>query len=167
MQQHHQRVLQQFREAAAEAGITKMQIVDADGETIIAVRRSGLTDAQKARLAVVDNRANETSDWDTDVLTQLAADGMDLSDLFTGDEFSALANLNGVPDDPNELWQGMPEFVTEPLAIKTIHVHFKSLEDVKSFAALLQQPITEQTRSVWHPMAEKRDLKSFGYTNES
>lgn len=77
-------------EAAGEAGITKLQIVEADGETIIAVRRKGLTPEQKARLAVIDNRANETSDWDAEVLAELAAQGVELDDLWSGDELTAL-----------------------------------------------------------------------------
>lgn len=77
-------------EAAGEAGITKLMVVEADGETIVAVRRSNLTDEQKARLAVIDNRANETSDWDAEVLAGLVEDGLKLDDLFSGDELSAL-----------------------------------------------------------------------------
>lgn len=46
-------------EAAAQAGIERVQVVDADGETLIAVRRSGLTEEQKRRLALFDNRAAE------------------------------------------------------------------------------------------------------------
>ena len=34
-------------EAAQQAGIDKVQIVESDGNTIIAVRRTGLTDEQK------------------------------------------------------------------------------------------------------------------------
>src|SRR3990167_9175396 len=38
-------------EAAAEAGITRLRVVEADGNELIAVRRRGLTDDQKRRLA--------------------------------------------------------------------------------------------------------------------
>jgi hypothetical protein len=58
-------------EAAGEAGITKMQIVDADGETIVAVRRTGLTPKQKRLLALADNRATELSEWDDTQLNTL------------------------------------------------------------------------------------------------
>ena len=59
-------------DAAAEAGITKLQVVDVDGETVVAVRRTGLTPAQKTRLALFDNRAAEHAQWDTDVLLALS-----------------------------------------------------------------------------------------------
>src|SRR4026209_1099102 len=39
-------------EAAAEAGITKLRVIDAAGDELIAVRRSGLTDEQKRALAI-------------------------------------------------------------------------------------------------------------------
>ena len=83
-------------EAAAAAGIERVQIVDADGETIIAVRRSGLTDEQKTKLALYDNRAAELADWDAEVLAQLADDGADLSAFWFEDELADV--LNVVPD---------------------------------------------------------------------
>lgn len=64
-------------EAAAEAGITKVLVVDADGETIVAVRRSGLTQAQKHRLAIDDNRANDLSEFDDEVMREFAAEGFE------------------------------------------------------------------------------------------
>ena len=67
-------------EAAAQAGITKLQIVEADGETIIAVKRRGLTKKQKIQLAIADNRANELSEWEPDVLADLLKD-LDAEDL--------------------------------------------------------------------------------------
>ena len=79
-------------EAAGEAGITKVQVVEADGQTIVAVRRRGLTAEQKAKLALYDNRAAELADgWYAGVLKELAAE-IDLSQLFTADE---LAELTG------------------------------------------------------------------------
>ena len=51
-------------EAAAEAGITKLRVIDASGDELIAVRRSGLTDAQKRALAIYDNRTAELATWE-------------------------------------------------------------------------------------------------------
>ena len=61
-------------EAAAQAGLERVQVVDADGRTLIAVRRSGLTPEQKVRLALYDNRTAELADWDDGVLAELVAD---------------------------------------------------------------------------------------------
>ena len=61
-------------EAAGEAGITKLKIVEADGETIIAVRRTGLTPAQKRKLALYDNRTGELSDWEEKTLVGMLKD---------------------------------------------------------------------------------------------
>jgi DNA modification methylase len=95
-------------EAAGEAGLTKVQVVEADGNTIIAVRRRGLTPEQKARLAIFDNRAAELADgWDTEVLKALAADGVDLSTFWNEDELAALyeadAKPNGGLTDPDSV----------------------------------------------------------------
>jgi hypothetical protein len=77
-------------EAAAEAGITKVQVVEADGNTIVAVRRTGLTPEQKAKLALYDNRAAELADgWDAGVLKELATE-IDLSKMFSADELAEL-----------------------------------------------------------------------------
>jgi len=70
-------------EAAAEAGIENLQIVDVDGETIVAVRRTGLTEEAKKRLAYFDNRTAELADWDADVILADLEAGVDFDGLFT------------------------------------------------------------------------------------
>lgn len=86
-------------EAAAEAGLTKVQVVDADGETVVAVRRTNLTPAQKARLALFDNRAAELAEgWDAEVLKALQGEGVSLAGLWGDDELRELYNQ---PPDVN------------------------------------------------------------------
>lgn len=85
-------------EAAAEAGITKVMVVDADGETIVAVRRTGLTEREKTRLALFDNRAAELAGWDAAALAEYAVnDPGALDSLFTKGELDALG-ASAVPD---------------------------------------------------------------------
>ena len=86
-------------EAAAEAGITKVQVVEADGETVIAVRRTGLTKTQKQQFALFDNRTAELAEWDIDVLKGLALDGLDLAPF----EFDAgmLAEISAPENFPS------------------------------------------------------------------
>jgi DNA modification methylase len=108
-------------EAAQQAGIDQVRIVEADGDELIAVRRSGLTPEQKRRLALLDNRTAELAEWDTEMLASLAED-TDLSGLWEEDELANLlaaeappAALLGDPDDvpglpadpvtqPGDLW---------------------------------------------------------------
>lgn len=89
-------------EAAAVAGIERVQVVDADGETIIAVRRRNLTPEQKTRLALFDNRAAELADWDPATLAALL-DDVSPAGLWTDDELAALlttvAATDAIPPD--------------------------------------------------------------------
>lgn len=64
-------------EAAAAAGIEKVRVVDVDGETIVAVRRTGLTAKQKALLALYDNRTAELAEWDREQLLAQPDDVLD------------------------------------------------------------------------------------------
>lgn len=99
-------------EAAAAAGIHRVQVVDGDGETIIAVRRSNLTPEQKQRLALFDNRAAELASWDTDVLAEMVEAGDDLSGIWTDDELAAL-----LPTEPT----APAEFASYDEDIETTH----------------------------------------------
>ena len=87
-------------EAAVEAGIENLQIVDVDGETVVAVRRKGLTPEQKKRLAYFDNRTAELADWDSEqVLADLEA-GVDLDGLFTDIELEDFGWEPDKAEDP-------------------------------------------------------------------
>ncbi len=102
-------------EAAGEAGIERVVVVPADGETIVAVQRTGLTAKQKARLALLDNRTAELAEWEPGVLAALAEEGVKLGDLWAADELTAL--LNGgepvipTPQEPREPELRAPVFI--------------------------------------------------------
>jgi hypothetical protein len=82
-------------EAAAQAGIERVRVVEADGHELIAVRRAGLTAEQKTKLALYDNRVAELAEWDAGVLAGLADDGVDLSGMFFEDELQGLLGQAG------------------------------------------------------------------------
>ena len=82
-------------EAARAAGLTSVQVIEADGDTLIAVRRRNLTPEQKRRLALFDNRAAELATWDRDVLRALAEE-TDLAGIFSDDDLASL--LADAPD---------------------------------------------------------------------
>jgi hypothetical protein len=82
-------------EAAAIAGINRVKVVEADGKTIVAVRRIGLTHDQKKRLALFDNRAAELSGWEPSSLARLELDGLSLDALWSPIELAeVLADWN-------------------------------------------------------------------------
>lgn len=70
----------------------KLKIVDADRDTIVAVRRKDLSAKQKTAIALFDNRAAEVAEWDGAMLAQLASEGADLDALFSADELAKLTN---------------------------------------------------------------------------
>lgn len=83
-------------EAASEAGLIKVQVVEADGETIIAVRRRGLTDKQKRELAIYDNRTAELATWNVEQLQADLRDGLDLAPFFFDEELQEVLGVAGV-----------------------------------------------------------------------
>ena len=78
-------------QALAEAGIERVKVVEADGNEWVVVKRSGLTEGQKRRLALFDNRSAELADWDAEVLAELMAEDEELLEgLWYEDELEKL-----------------------------------------------------------------------------
>lgn len=81
---------------------------------------------------------------------------------------AAGAGLYHEGQDPNELWQGMPEFNSENLgAYRTIQVHIASAEDMSAFAKLIGQPITDKTKYINFPFVADENLKPYQVVDES
>jgi hypothetical protein len=137
--------------AAAEAGIENVQVVDADGETIIAVRRSGLSKDQKTRLALLDNRTADIAEWDVEMLASIAKDGVDINDLWSENELNLMIGDIQPPNDPRAEWPDAPPTDFEPRACRVLNVYFPKPEDVEAFATLTGTKVTEKTRFVWYP----------------
>jgi DNA modification methylase len=94
-------------QAAKGVGLTKLRVVEAAGDELVAVRRSGLTDAQKRALALYDNRTAELATWNVEQLLADQQAGLDLASFWTDDELAALLNANGAPKtgltDPDDV----------------------------------------------------------------
>jgi hypothetical protein len=76
-------------EGAKAAGIEKVRIIEASGDELVAVRRTGLTEEQKIGLALADNRTSDLSDWDPLMLQQLS-ETHDVSPWFEPEDLNAL-----------------------------------------------------------------------------
>lgn len=83
---------------AADAGITRVQIVDTDGETLVAVRRRNLTAEQKRRLAMFDNRTAELAEWNPEQLASDKESGLELAPFFTEAELGTLLEVEGMTE---------------------------------------------------------------------
>ena len=105
-------------EGAKAAGISKVRIIETDGDELVAVRRSGLTEEQKVGLALADNRTSDLSEWDADMLQQLSQE-QDLAPWFDADDLAALlgeteqVEAEGLTD-PDDVPEPPAEPVTKP-----------------------------------------------------
>jgi len=68
--------------------------------------------------------------------------------------------MNEYSDDPNAEWEGMPEFGQEDLSsFRSVKVHFANQKDVDIFSELVNQILTDKTRSIWYPEAKKINMR--------
>jgi hypothetical protein len=75
-----------------EVGLEDVIIVQTNGKQLVAVQRTDLDiDSPEGReMALADNRTGEVNlSWDTDVLAELAAEGVEVGDWFLPDEMAA------------------------------------------------------------------------------
>jgi len=158
-------------QAAADAGIEAVIEVETDGRALVVVKRTDweTADAEQARkYAYYDNRAAEVGlEWDAEQLLADLDAGLDLSALFFDWELEKfqLAPENEV--DFAEMWEGMPEYESEDeRPAYAIKVNFKTLDDLKDFARLIGQNLTEQTRSIWHPVKLPEKTKDIAWVSD-
>jgi DNA modification methylase len=84
--------------ARAQLRGMKLKVVDGDRNTIVAVRRTDLTDEEKVTLALYDNRAAELAEWDPAALQALRGEGYDLTGIWQAKE---LARIMEALDEPH------------------------------------------------------------------
>jgi len=89
-------------------------------------------------------------------------DGMKIRE----DEPSLFGDLDQFSDWSKE-WQGMPEFIqNDARPIQQIIVSFQEEKDVIEFAKLIDQRITQKTKSIWFPKLQLEKPSSYVYTDE-
>jgi DNA modification methylase len=100
---------------AKAAGIKNLKVIETDGNEIIAVKRTGLSEDEKVGLALADNRTSDLSEWDLNMLEELSQEH-DLNPWFDNDDLKELLGETEVlpaegltdPDD-------VPEVPEEPI----------------------------------------------------
>ena len=91
-------------EAANDLGISKVRVIETEGDEIIAVRRTGLSEDDKVGLALADNRTADLSEWDAQMLQSLSQEH-DIGPWFSEDDVMELLQKENEfdPDlDPTE-----------------------------------------------------------------
>ena len=101
-------------DGAKAAGIKNVRIIETDGDEIIAVRRTGLSEEQKVGLALADNRTADLSEWDQEMLHQLSEEH-DLSPWFNQDDLDELLAVTELePEEGNTDPDDVPEPPEDP-----------------------------------------------------
>jgi hypothetical protein len=114
-------------DGAKAAGIKNVRIIETDGDEIIAVKRTGLSEEQKVGLALADNRTADLSEWDVEMLHTLSQEH-DISSWFTEEDLEAFLG------DAVEPLDEMPELNSddrEPIQQMTFIVHDLQAEIIK------------------------------------
>jgi len=102
-------------QGAKAAGIKNVRIIETDGDEIIAVKRTGLTEDEKVGLALADNRTADLSEWDQEMLHQLSEEH-DISDWFSKEDLDELLSVTELePEEGNTDPDDIPEAPEDPI----------------------------------------------------
>jgi hypothetical protein len=99
-------------EGAKEAGIDRIRVIETDGDEVIAVRRTGLTEEQKVGLALADNRASDLSEWDQEMLNRLSQQH-DISAFFSQDDLDGILEVDVEQLPPEDFAEVDDDITTE------------------------------------------------------
>jgi len=114
-------------EGAKAAGIKNVRIIETDGDEIIAVKRTGLSEHDKVGLALADNRTSDLSDWDAEMLHRLSEE-QDISPWFEEDD---LAELGGEEVEALDEMPELSDAEKEPFQQMSFTLHDEQVEVVK------------------------------------
>lgn len=176
--------ISQIAASIKEWGWTTPILIDEDGSIIAghgrvlaakklklknvpAMTAVGWSDAQKRAYVLADNQLTLNAAWDTELLkielVELEQDEFDINLIGFND--ADLAKLFSDPlSSAADEWDGMPEFSQQDaMAHRTIKVHFADDHSVEVFARLVQQTITEKTKFIWYPEAEREKTEDLRY----
>jgi DNA modification methylase len=103
-------------DAAKRAGISKVRVIETDGDEIIAVKRTGLTEDQKIGLALADNRTSDLSEWDKEMLHQLSEEH-DITPWFEAEDLAEImGEVEVIPPEGLTDADDVPEVPEEPVS---------------------------------------------------
>ena len=147
--------------AGRELGYTALPVtwIDCDDETAL-------------RVMIADNRTTRLGNDDPAALAELLAElagtetGLGPGLGYDGDDLDQLINdlsRTGISaNDPNEEWQGMPEFgQSDVTAFRSVVIHFDSASSVADFAIKIEQDFSPEAKYIYHPKQVKQRSGKF------
>ncbi len=153
------------------AGHTRLKAAQSLGMEQVPVHvAKTLTPAQVQAYRIADNRVGEEAEWDRALLNlelgEIKEAGGDLISL--GFDDNELASLLGLAVDPAAEWQGMPEFdQPDATAFRDIVMHFPDQAAVDAFQVLIGQTVTDKTKFLWYPEAERGTYADKRYASDA
>ena len=116
-------------EGAKAAGINNVRIIESEGDEIIAIRRTGLSEDEKVGLALADNRTSDLSEWDQEMLHHLAQQH-DLAPWFEQ------TDLDGLLEDAEAAFPELDDGDKQPFQQMAFTLHDDQ-------AAIVQEALTK------------------------
>lgn len=187
---HTEAQIQMIADSIKEFGFNQPLVIDETGEILVGhgrfeaaknlgltevpcLRLLGLPEEKKKAYRILDNKIQNDSTWNFEhlslELSGLKSLGFDIEKWGLQSLWSETSLATSPVEDPKSTeWNGMPSYEQEDQsALRSIIVNFKTLEDVAAFSEILKQSITEKTRSIWYPEAERADTEGKRYAAET
>jgi hypothetical protein len=147
-------------ETASAIGMENVIIVETTGNQLVAVKRMDIDlDSEIGRkMAIADNATSKANlDWDAQAI-QAINEQWDIAP----EDWGIKADVG--ENDPDEEWQGMPEFKGEDqMGAKQLIVHFNTMDDYHLFGVMINQKLSEKTKSIWYPEQERGSQTDHAY----
>jgi len=157
------------------AGHTRYQAAKQIGLKEVPIHIANLNKEQLKAYRIADNRVNQESEWDYQLLHNelkdlinedynmftLGFEGLELENIIHADNFSTKWL------DQMKEWKNMPEFKhDDKTPYKRLVVNFETKKDVDSFFKLIKQEYTDKTQYVNIPKRKQQVLKDKGYVSK-
>ena len=156
-------------------GHTRLQAAKQIGLKEVPIHIANLNKDQLKAYRIADNRVNQESEWDYQLLHNelkdlinedynmftLGFEGLELDNIINAD-----SNSTKWLDQMKE-WKDMPEFSHDDnTPYKRLIINFETKKDVDKFFKLIKQEYTDKTRYINIPYRPKQILRDKGYVSK-
>lgn len=156
-------------------GHTRLQAAKQIGLKEVPIHIANLNKDQLKAYRIADNRVNQESEWDYQLLHNelkdlinedynmftLGFEGLELDNIINADSFSTKWL------DQMKEWKNMPEFKhDDKTPYKRLVVNFETKKDVDAFFKLIKQEYTDKTQYINIPKRKQQILRDKGYVSK-